>query len=225
MMKRTRISRQSVAAQMFLDSGDGVVFKGRVGPWYTGKRGHYHLSREAAEELLSKALADFRKKRDNQDPEELFIHGRTSFNDQEWAGFEAAAGNSARVVGVTIKHADDFRLYRRDGDLPVLRGLGLVRDEKYGFLATNGFIPRLQTYYGSEVPVPLSITINRGEADIQTRHGRHSCSHQAKLQLLSAFRRLARHLEVCRCGWGDSRQWSSKTAGPAPSFSTLHLDD
>ena len=61
------------AAQMFLDSGDEVVFKGRVGPWYTGKRGHYHLSREAAEELLSKALADYRKKRDNQDPEELFI--------------------------------------------------------------------------------------------------------------------------------------------------------
>jgi len=69
---------------------------------------------------------------------------------------------------VTIKHADDFRLYRRDGDLPVLRGLGLVKGEKHGFLATNGFIPRLQTYYGSEVPVPLSITINRGEADIQT---------------------------------------------------------
>ena len=97
-----------------------------------------------------------------------YSFGRTSFNDDEWAGFEGAAGNSTRVVGVTIKHADDFRLYRRDGDLPVLRGLGLVRDEKYGFLATNGFIPRLQTYYGSEVPVPLSITINRGEADIQT---------------------------------------------------------
>jgi hypothetical protein len=117
---------------------------------------------------LAKVLADYRKKRENHDPEELFIHGRTSFNDQEWAGFEAAAGNSARVVGVTIKHADDFRLYRRDGDLPVLRGLGLVRGEKHGFLATNGFIPRLQTYYGSEVPVPLSIAINRGEADIQT---------------------------------------------------------
>ena len=77
---------------MFLDSGDGVVFKGRVGPWYTGKRGRYHLSREAAEELLSKALADYRKKRDNKDPEELFIQGRTSFDDQEGAGFEAAAG-------------------------------------------------------------------------------------------------------------------------------------
>ena len=46
-----------------------------------------------------------------------YSYGRTSFNDDEWAGFEEAAGNSTRVV--TVKHADDFRLYRRDGDLPV----------------------------------------------------------------------------------------------------------
>jgi hypothetical protein len=156
------------AAQMFLDSGDGVVFKGRVGPWYTGKRGHYHLSRNAAEALLSKALADYRKRRDNRDPIELFIHGRTTFNDEEWTGFEAAASKSTRVVGISIRHADDFRLYRRDHDLPVLRGLGLIRSEKTGFLATNGFVPRLQTYYGSEVPIPISVTVNRGEADIQT---------------------------------------------------------
>jgi hypothetical protein len=184
------------AAQMFLDSGDGVVFKGRVGPWYTGKRGHYHLSREAAEELLSKALADYRGKRDDKDPEELFVHGRTSFNDDEWAGFEAAAGNSTRVVGVTIKYADAFRLYRRDSDLPVLRGLGLLRDEKHGFLATSGFVPRLQTYYGSEVPVPISITINRGEADIQTVMGDilaltklnyNSCRHSDGLPVTLKF--------------------------------------
>ena len=174
------------AAQMFLDSGDGVVFKGRVGPWYTGKRGHYHLSREAAEKLLSKALADYRKKRDNQDPEELFMHGRTSFNDEEWAGFEAAAGNSTRVVGVTIKHADDFRLYRRDGDLPVLRGLGLVRDEQHGFLATNGFIPRLQTYYLRSSGSSFHHDQPR-RGGHPNRHGRHSCSYQVKLQLLSAF--------------------------------------
>jgi len=41
------------AAQMFLDSGDGVVFKGRVGPWYTGKRGRYQLKfADAVGEIL-----------------------------------------------------------------------------------------------------------------------------------------------------------------------------
>lgn len=41
------------AAQMFLDSGDGVVFKGTVGPWHTpGKEGEYHLGRQAAKDLM-----------------------------------------------------------------------------------------------------------------------------------------------------------------------------
>jgi hypothetical protein len=36
------------AAQMFLDSGDGVVFKGGVEPWYSPRRGEFHLGRQAA---------------------------------------------------------------------------------------------------------------------------------------------------------------------------------
>ena len=36
------------AAQMFLDSGDGVVFKGAVGPWYSPEKREFHLSRKAA---------------------------------------------------------------------------------------------------------------------------------------------------------------------------------
>ena len=158
------------AAQMFLDSGDGVVFKGRVGPWYSGKRGRFHLSRDAACELLSKALADYRSRMNGANPKEVFIHGRTSFSDDtEWQGFQdAVVGADTNLVGVSIRHADQFRLYRRDGSLPILRGLGLALGERSAMLATSGFVPRLQTYYGAEVPVPLSISIRRGEADIAT---------------------------------------------------------
>jgi hypothetical protein len=173
------------AAQMFLDSGDGVVFKGRVGPWYTGKRGRYHLSQVAAEEILGKAIADYKNKR-GKAPDEVFIHGRTRFDDEEWKGFANAAGESTKIVGITIRRADDFRLFRRDSDMPVLRGLAVINSEKHAFLATNGFVPRLQTYYGSEVPVPLSVEINRGDADIEivlrdilglTKLNYNSCRH------------------------------------------------
>jgi hypothetical protein len=164
--KSANPSAACCAAQMFLDSGDGVVFKGRVGPWYTGKRGHYHLSAAAAEEILGKALADYSNKRGKL-PDEIFIHGRTHFNDDEWSGFEKAVGTTTKVIGVIIRRSDDFRLFRRDGNLPILRGLAVVNSERHAFLASNGFVPRLQTYYGSEVPVPLSIEIQRGEADIE----------------------------------------------------------
>ena len=39
------------AAQMFLDSGDGVVFVGDFGPWYSKERGEFHLPPEKAEAL------------------------------------------------------------------------------------------------------------------------------------------------------------------------------
>ena len=38
---------------MFLDSGDGVVFLGDYGPWYSPANNQYHLSREAAQKLLA----------------------------------------------------------------------------------------------------------------------------------------------------------------------------
>lgn len=35
-----------------------------------------------------------------------------------------------------------------------------------GYLWTRGFVPRLQTYQGREVPRPLSIEICHGQADL-----------------------------------------------------------
>jgi hypothetical protein len=183
------------AAQMFLDSGDGVVFKGRVGPWYTGKRGRYHLSQAAAEELLTKAIAEYTKKR-GKAAEEIFLHARTRFDDEEWKGFAKAAGEATKIVGVTIRRADDFRLFRRDDDMPILRGLAVINNDRHAFLVTNGFIPRLQTYYGSEVPVPLSVEINRGDADIAvvlrdilglTKLNYNSCRHSDGMPVTLKF--------------------------------------
>jgi hypothetical protein len=48
------------ADQMFLDSGDGVVFKGNIGPRYAPKTGEFHLSATAARTLLEQALESYR---------------------------------------------------------------------------------------------------------------------------------------------------------------------
>jgi hypothetical protein len=152
------------AAQMFLDSGDGVVFKGAVGPWYNPKRGEFHLSREAAREVVAMAIESY-VARVGQPPAELFLHGKVRFNDQEWRGFIEGTGSKTRLVGVRIREDSDLKLYR-GGEYPVLRGLAHVRDERTAYLWTKGFVPRLQTYPGREVPWPLLIDVCRGEADI-----------------------------------------------------------
>ncbi len=155
------------AAQMFLDSGDGVVFKGNIGPWRTGKRGHFHLTTTAAYELLKQAIDSYKAKHNQAPPREVFVHGKVRFEDPEWTGFLEAAGSRTKVVGVRITDADDLRLYRESGSMPVMRGVAWTQSDRSGFLWTRGFTPRLQTYPGKEVPSPLLVEVSRGEAAIE----------------------------------------------------------
>ena len=153
-------------AQMFLDSGDGLVFKGAIGPWYSAETKDFHLPRTEARrliELIVRSYTDIH----NAPPTELFIHGRTRFSDDEWQGFQDGVPAGTKVVTVRIVRSSDFKLYR-SGRTPVIRGTAYQLSLRRAFLWTAGFIPRLQTYPGREVPNPLSIELCQGEADIST---------------------------------------------------------
>jgi hypothetical protein len=154
------------AAQMFLDSGDGLVFKGAIGPWYNPKQGDFHLQREPAAELMRLAVESYQKSF-NEPPRELFIHGKTVFNDEEWAGFSSIVDDRTKLVGVSISEGERLKLFS-SSTVPVLRGTASVESEYRAFLWTRGFVPRLQTYVGMEVPNPLRVYISKGDADIQT---------------------------------------------------------
>jgi len=155
------------AAQMFLDSGDGVVFKGAVGPWFGGKRGHFHLSRSAAEDVVKMCTTAYAERNGGKLPQELFVHGRTRLEKEEWEGFRSGAGTDTRVVGVRIQPISGFKLFRKEAH-QVLRGLAYLQDRRLGFLWTRGMIPRLRTYPGREIPNPLLVDVCRGDADLQT---------------------------------------------------------
>jgi hypothetical protein len=117
------------AAQMFLDSGDGLVFKGAVGPWYNPDTREYHLTRDAAHELIAMAIESYRNARSDgrrrsgkrDKPRELFIHGRIRFNREEWSGFLAGTPRRTRVVGVGIwdDPNEKLKLFTK-GAMPVL---------------------------------------------------------------------------------------------------------
>jgi hypothetical protein len=135
------------------------------------RRGEFHLSRQAAQKLVNLAVETYKNDPANKakmPPAELFLHGRTVFNDEEWAGFqEATDANKTNLVGVRIKTEKTLKLYRR-GSHPVLRGLAYRQDIRTAYLWTSGFAPRLQTYDGKEVPRPLLIDVCRGEVPIET---------------------------------------------------------
>lgn len=150
----------SCGAQMFLDSGDGLVFKGAGGPWYSEETHSYHLSEDAAKRLIETAVESYRLHA-GADPKEMFIHGKARFNDAEWRGYSRGVPAKTRLIGVRIRLADDLRVYR-PGRHAILRGLAYVRDERTAYLWANGFIPRLETYTGREVPKPLLVDVCRG---------------------------------------------------------------
>ncbi len=152
-------------AQMFLDSGDGLVFKGAVGPWYSETNKEYHLSRERAADLMQMVVSGYVKEH-GMPPKELFIHGRTRFNDNEWFGFQDVVPKTTNLVGVRIRDYNNLKIYG-PAEEPILRGTAFLRSERAGYLWTRGFIPRLRTYPGREVPNPLLIEICRGNADLE----------------------------------------------------------
>lgn len=154
------------AAQMFLDSGDGIVFRGRVGPYYNPNTKEYHLTKESARELVSKAVESFKKENQSEAPNEIFIHGKTYFNNEEWSGFKEAVGDNIKLNGIRIRHEKIFKLFRSE-NYPVLRGVAYIQSERFAFLWTKGFIPRIQSILGLETPNPLSIQVVRGNPDIR----------------------------------------------------------
>lgn len=153
-------------AQMFLESGDGVVFRGAVGPWITAGNDDFHLPKEKAKALMAMVVDAYRKNHGGAAPKELFIHGKTRFSAEEWEGFKETVPQDCNVACVRIREDSGFKLFRL-GMMTIARGLGLVRSPRSAYLWTKGFVPRLQTYAGREVPNPLSIEISRGLADIE----------------------------------------------------------
>lgn len=153
-------------AQMFLESGDGVVFKGTPGRWKTARDDEFHLPRDKAKALMTLVIEAYRKSHGGDAPKELFVHGKTRFSEEEWEGFRETVPSETNVVCVRIREDSGIKLYRH-GPTNIPRGLAWVKSPWTGYLWTKGFVPRLQTYAGREVPSPLSIEIVRGLADIE----------------------------------------------------------
>lgn len=157
----SQLDRRSAccAAQLFLDTGDGVVFMGEYGPWYSPERKTFHLSRDAARRLLDGVLKTYLSL-EGQPLQEIFLHCRSGLNDEDWAGFQDASPTGVRLTGIRVRQQPwETRLYR-EGTRPVLRGTFWRVNPQSGYLWASGFKPRLGTYDGSEIPAPLRIDVH-----------------------------------------------------------------
>jgi hypothetical protein len=154
------------AAQMFLDTGDGIVFLGEDKPIYSPLNKQFSLDNNASSKLL-KGVLDTYKTLDGRPLKEIFIHCRSEINEEQWKGYKEVCPSNCKLVGVRVKpERSGPRLYRI-GTRPVLRGTFLKVNEKSGYLYCSGFKPRIAAYDGWETPVSLKIDIQYGDASIE----------------------------------------------------------
>lgn len=184
------------AAQMFLSSGEGVVFRGALGPWYQSDSKQFHLDKPAARRLVEMVVQEFRDQHNNEAPAELFLHAKSSFSDEEWEGFVSGAPPETNVVGVLISDAKDTLKLFRPGKYPVVRGTALVTSDNEALLWTSGYAPRLDTYIGPETPNPLMVRRQRGNCPLRTiledvmsltKINFNSCLHNDRLPVTIRF--------------------------------------
>jgi hypothetical protein len=153
-------------AQLFLRSGDGLVFRGAVGPWYSAKLKQCHLPTAKAADLMRLVIDEY-KRVHGEAPKEVFIHGRSRFDELEWQGFKDACPQETKVVGIRIRKSDELKLYRLARQ-PVLRGTYYEATPRRAYLWTKGYVARFNTYPGFEVPNPLAVNIDWGDAELPT---------------------------------------------------------
>jgi hypothetical protein len=60
-----------------------------------------------------------------------------------------------------------LKLFKSEGNYPIMRGNAFVVNEKSAFLWTVGYVPKTESTLSMEVPNPIFIEINKGEADIK----------------------------------------------------------
>ena len=163
------------AAQLFMDDGDGTVFRGNNGLWLSENEHEFHLDEKEAFNLMNLALNDYFDNNNKQYPKELFIHGRAKFTDNEWKGFQLAIKNhktDTTLIGIIIKDQAPLKLFRdvenETSNYGVMRGTAIIIDENEAYLFTRGFIPRLNSSNSLEIPNPLHVKITKGQIDIDT---------------------------------------------------------
>lgn len=149
-------------AQVFTDTGEGMVVRGESFRSGTEGRGFLRLTEEGASSLLARAIEVYSKHHNGQPPNRVVIHKSSRYSDNEIRGFRQALGNIPKFDFVTIGSGRDVFVYR-NGDYPIVRGTTIQLSTESFFLFSNGYIPYLRQYDGPRVPRPLEISERHGD--------------------------------------------------------------
>lgn len=154
------ITRSSLA-QVFSDSGEGLVLKGEPVTWDRERDYKPHLSESSAFRLLSRAINLYKNHFDRV-PRRVVLHKTSRFWDEELDGFRSALEDIHSYDFVALERRG-IRFLRL-GKEPPIRGTAIRLAQGNYFLYTRGYIPFFKVYPGMRVPNPLEIVEHIGDS-------------------------------------------------------------
>jgi hypothetical protein len=160
---------RSCIAQAFSSDGEGFAIRGVNVPWTEEQGMNVHLTETQAFDLGERILEEYRH-RTGSTPLRIVLHKSTAFNEAEEQGLRSAL-NNVPIIELINLAPTDFRMVRF-GEYPPKRGTLCLVNEDAAFLFTTGYMPKIKTYPGPHIPVPIQIKttkdvdIKRAAADV-----------------------------------------------------------
>lgn len=150
-------------AQIFTDTGEGMVVRGDSFKWDVKIQGSPHLSRDAAEGLLRKGIEVYKKHHNDQPPNRIVVHKSSTYDAEERDGFKRACVDVPRYDFLSLGDGGDV-LFFRYGEKPIPRGTVIQLSHDSTLVYTTGYVPYLRQYKGPRIPKPLEITQHFGDS-------------------------------------------------------------
>jgi len=152
-------------AQVFSDTGQGMVVRGNSFKWDTKKLGQPHLTEDGAFKILDDAINVYKEHHNNQDPNRIVLHKTSIFWEGERKGFLQACKDIPKFDLVSVSDGRDVFFYR-NGEKAVLRGTCVQLGSESFLVYTKGYVPYQRSYLGPRVPRPLEISEHHGDTSL-----------------------------------------------------------
>jgi hypothetical protein len=149
-------------AQVFSDTGEGMVVRGNSFKWDTKKLGQPHLTEEDAFKILNEAVNVYKEHHNDQNPNRMVLYKTSRYLEPERKGFLAACKDIPKYDFISISDGRDVFFYR-NGEKAVLRGTCIQLGGESFLIYTKGHVPYQRSYLGPRVPRPLEITESYGD--------------------------------------------------------------
>lgn len=155
---------RTALAQVFSETGEGLVLRGgRADINLEGDR-QPHLSEREAEATLCRAI-ELYQAHFGQRPVRVVVHKTSRFNIGELRGMRAALQGIASFDLLALQRRG-IRFFRMGYEPPV-RGTVVQLGRRDYLLYTRGYLPSLRMYPGMRVPTPLEVVEHHGDSSAE----------------------------------------------------------